>query len=43
MSAEVLDNRFGIGLERARHTLKATTQRGNIPALLPIRRRYRVD
>ena len=43
MSAEVLDNRFGISLDRARQTLKATTQRGTRSALLPISRRYRAD
>ena len=43
MSAEVLADRFGIGLERARQTLKATTQRGTRSALLPISRRYRAD
>ena len=41
MSAEVLANRFSIGLERARQTLKATNQRGNRSALFPIRRRFR--
>ena len=43
MSADVLADRFGIGLERARQTLKATTQRGPRSALLPISRRYRSD
>ena len=43
MSAEVLADRFGIGLERARQTLKTTTQRGTSSALLPISRRYRAD
>ena len=43
MSAEVLANRFGIGLEKARQTFKATTQRGTRSALLPIIRRYRAD
>ena len=43
MSAELLAGRFGIGLERARHNLKATTQRGTRSALLPISRRYRAD
>ena len=43
MLAEVLADRFGIGLERAIQTLKATTQRGTISALLPISRRYRAD
>ena len=43
MSAEVLSDRSGIGLERARQTLKGTTQRGTRSALLPISRRYRAD
>jgi len=43
MLAEVLADRFGIGLERARQTLRATTQRGTRSALLPISRRYRAD
>ena len=43
MSAEVLADRFGIGLERARQTLRATTQRATRSALLPISRRYCAD
>ena len=43
MSAEVLADRFCIGLERARQTLKATTLRGTRSALLPISRIYRSD
>ena len=43
MSAEVLADRFGIGLERARQTLKETNQIGTRSALLPISRRYRAD
>ena len=43
ISAELLADRFGIGLERARQTLKSTTQRGTRSALLPITRRYRAD
>ena len=43
MSAEVLADRFGIGLERARQILKATTQRVIRSALLPISRRYLAD
>ena len=43
MSAEVLADRFGIRLERARQTLRVTTQRGTRSALLPISRRYRAD
>ena len=43
MSVEVLADRFGIGLERARQTFKGTTQRGTRSALLPISRRYRAN
>ena len=43
MSAEVLADRFGIGLERARQTLKSTTQRGTRSALLTISIKYRAD
>ena len=43
MLDEVLADRFGIGLERARQTLKAITQRGTRSALLPISRRYQDD
>ena len=43
LSAEVLADRFGIGLERAKATLKATLQRGVRSAILPISRRYRAD
>ena len=43
MVAEVLAGRFGIGLERARQTMRATTQRGTRSTLLPISRRYRAD
>ena len=42
-SAAMIADRFGIGLERARQTLKATTQKGTRPAFLPISRRYRAD
>ena len=42
-SAEVLADRFGIGIQRARDTLMATNQRGVRSAILPIRRRYRAD
>ena len=37
-SAEVLADRFGIGLERARQTIKATHERGVRSAMLPISR-----
>ena len=42
-SIEVLADRFGIGLERARKTLRVTTQRGTRSALLPLSRRYKAD
>ena len=42
-AAEMLADSFGIGLERARQTLKAITQRGTRSALLPIVKRYRAD
>ena len=43
LTAEVLADRFGIGVERARLTLRATLQRGMRSAILPISRRYRAD
>jgi hypothetical protein len=43
MSAENLAERFYIGPERAKATLRATTQRGIRSAILPIGRRYRAD
>jgi hypothetical protein len=43
ISAEVLADRFGIGIERARTTLKVTLQRGTRSALLPLSRRYIAD
>ena len=43
ISAEVLADRFGIGIDRANTTLKATLQRGTRSAILPIIRRYRSD
>lgn len=42
-TAESLSERFGIGIQRARETLKATLQRGVRSAILPISRRYRAD
>lgn len=42
-TAESLAERFGIGLQRARETLKATLQRGMRSAILPIARRFRAD
>ena len=41
ISAEVLADRFGIGIERARATLRATVQRGTWSAIPPISRQYR--
>ena len=43
ISAKVLADRFLIGIERARATLRETVQRGTISAILPISRRYRSD
>ena len=40
---DIPTDRFGSGLERARQTLRATTQKGTRSALLPISRRYRAD
>ena len=43
MSAEVLADRFAIGVQRARDTMAATMQKGTRSAVLPISRRYRAD
>ena len=43
LTAESISEKFGIGLERARATIRATTQRGVRSAILPISRRYRAD
>ena len=43
VSAEVLADRFAIGIQQAKETLKATMQRGTRSAILPISRRYRAD
>ena len=43
ITAETLSENFGIGPERAKATLRATTQRGTKSAILPIARRYRAD
>ena len=43
VNADTLAERFCIGPERARATLRATTQRGMRSAILPISRRYRAD
>ena len=42
-TAESLAERFGIGLNRARATLRSTLQRGTRSAILPLARRYRAD
>src|SRR5210317_309608 len=42
-SAEELSERWGISVERARATLKATLQRSTRSAILPLARRYRAD
>ena len=42
-TAENLAELWGIGLIRAKATLKATTQRGTRSAILPLSRRYRAD
>jgi PAS domain-containing protein len=42
-SAEVLADRFAIGLQRAKDTIRATHQRSTRSAILPISRRYRAD
>ena len=43
ISAEVLADRFGIGIERARQTIKNTLHTGTRSAILPLSRRYRSD
>jgi hypothetical protein len=43
ITAEELSDTFGIGIQRARATLTATTQRGTRSAILPLSRRYRAD
>ena len=43
ISAEVLADKFGIGIDRMNSTLKATLQRGTISDILPISRSYRAD
>ena len=43
ISAEVLADQFGIGIDRMNVNLKAKLQRGMISAILVISRRYRVD
>ena len=43
ITAEEVSRKFGIGLETARKTLKATTQNGIRHAIHPLSRRYRTD
>ena len=43
LSAEEVSKKFGIGIETARNTLKATTQHGIRHAMHPLSRRYRTD
>jgi hypothetical protein len=43
LSVEDISKKFGIGLETARQTLKATTQFGIRHAIHPLSRRYRTD
>jgi hypothetical protein len=40
---EILSERWNIGLNQAKQTLKVTTQRGVRSAILPLSRRYRTD
>ena len=40
---ELIAQKWGIGLEKARQTLKATTQQAVRSAVLPLKRRYRTD
>ena len=43
LSAEEVSRKFGVGLDTARQTLKATTQLGIRHAVNPLSRRYRTD
>ncbi len=43
VSSENLSERWNIGLNQAKQTLKVTTQRGVRSAILPVSRRYRTD
>jgi hypothetical protein len=43
ITAEEISKKFGVGLETARNTLKATTQLGIRHAVHPLSRRYRTD
>ena len=43
ISAELLAKKWGIGLEKAKATLKCTTQNSVRSAVLPLTRRYRTD
>ena len=43
VTSDILADRLVIGPERAKATLRATTQRGTRSAILPSGRRYRAD
>jgi hypothetical protein len=43
LSVEEVSKKFGVGLEKARKTLKATTQYGIRHAVHPVSRQYRTD
>jgi hypothetical protein len=43
ISSEQLSERWAIGLNQAKQTIKVTTQRGIRSAILPLSRRYRTD
>ena len=43
VTADSLADRFCVGTERAKNTIRVTTQRGVRSAILPISRRYRAD
>jgi transposase len=43
LSAKEVSRKFGVGIETARNTLKATTQYGIRHAMHPLLRQYRTD
>ena len=43
MSPELLAQKWGIGIEKAKHTIRGTTQDSIRSAILPLTRRYRTD
>ena len=43
LSEHLVAERFGIGLERARATIRATTQKGIRSAIMPLSRMYKTD